>query len=265
MQQRTKENSLKRHGRGILTSKAPRISSESGRLTLQAIKKTAIKRGFSLLPPLKGYQFINITLKLIDWLWAVALTLGRTCKFIPPPWYEGWRWIDPPPPPRVFDMLQYFETILPSVESLWSFLQDKGRILYRWWRCWGACDVTNNGRRLGRYFGFYQELEIRREKWWFFVMEMKNNTRISTLHDFSHMIYFYCWKKLKKHVLLLKKMAWPPLTYDVISRYHRNWPWLNLTHNAHERWTNSYRKHFVLMFYPLGEKSDHPPPRTSEG
>ena len=23
-------------------------------------------------------------------------------------------------PPRVFDMLQYFETILPSVESLWS-------------------------------------------------------------------------------------------------------------------------------------------------
>ena len=23
---------------------------------------------------------------------------------------------------------------------------------------------------------------------------------VSTLHDFSHMIYFYCWKKLKKHV-----------------------------------------------------------------
>ena len=29
------------------------------------------------------------------------------------------------PPPRVFDMLQYFETILPSVESLWYSLQDK--------------------------------------------------------------------------------------------------------------------------------------------
>ena len=24
-----------------------------------------------------------------------------------------------------------------------------------------ACDVTNNGRHLGRYLGFYQELEIR--------------------------------------------------------------------------------------------------------
>ena len=28
-------------------------------------------------------------------------------------------------PPRVFDMLQYFETILPSEESLWSSLQDE--------------------------------------------------------------------------------------------------------------------------------------------
>ena len=30
-----------------------------------------------------------------------------------------------PPPRRVFDKLQYFETILPSVESLWSFQQDE--------------------------------------------------------------------------------------------------------------------------------------------
>ena len=28
-------------------------------------------------------------------------------------------------PPLVFDMLQYFETILPSVESLWSSLEDE--------------------------------------------------------------------------------------------------------------------------------------------
>ena len=24
-----------------------------------------------------------------------------------------------------------------------------------------ACDVTNNGRHLGRYLGFYQQLEVR--------------------------------------------------------------------------------------------------------
>ena len=30
-----------------------------------------------------------------------------------------------PPSPWVFDKLQYFETILPSVEHLWSSLQDE--------------------------------------------------------------------------------------------------------------------------------------------
>ena len=30
-------------------------------------------------------------------------------------------------------------------------------IFYGWWHCWGACEVTNNGRHLG----FYQELETR--------------------------------------------------------------------------------------------------------
>ena len=29
------------------------------------------------------------------------------------------------PLPRIFDMLQYFETILPSMESLWSSQQDE--------------------------------------------------------------------------------------------------------------------------------------------
>ena len=33
---------------------------------------------------------------------------------------EGWM-----DPPRVFDMLQYFETILPSEKSLWSSLQNE--------------------------------------------------------------------------------------------------------------------------------------------
>ena len=46
------------------------------------------------------------------------LTLGRTRKVIPPPWYKGGgeEWMEPLP--AVFDMLQYFETILPLVESL---------------------------------------------------------------------------------------------------------------------------------------------------
>ena len=41
----------------------------------------------------------------------------------------------------------------------------------------GLCR-TNNGRYLGRYLGFYQELEIRLKPWeiLFFVLYMKNNT-----------------------------------------------------------------------------------------
>ena len=41
-----------------------------------------------------------------------------------------------------------------------------------------TCDVINNGRHFGRHLGFYQELEIRLnpEKWYFFVLYMKNKT-----------------------------------------------------------------------------------------
>ena len=46
------------------------------------------------------------------------LTLGRKRKVIPPPWYKGVVDEGPPLPPWIFDMLQYFETIFPSVESL---------------------------------------------------------------------------------------------------------------------------------------------------
>ena len=71
-----------------------------------------------------------------------GLTLGRTRKFIPPPWYKGQGGVGIEPLHRVFDMLQYFETILPSVESLdglllWSTQQDEvyfmgGDAFYDW-------------------------------------------------------------------------------------------------------------------------------------
>ena len=72
------------------------------------------------------------------------LTLGRTCKFIPPPRYRGGgggrggvdgfylKW-------KAFDILHKMKCIFWVVALL------------------GACDVTNNGRQLE----FYQEIEIR--------------------------------------------------------------------------------------------------------
>ena len=53
---------------------------------------------------------------------SIYLTLGRTRKFTPPPWYMGGGGLTEPFP-KVFDMLQYFQMILPSVEILWSSQQ----------------------------------------------------------------------------------------------------------------------------------------------
>ena len=86
------------------------------------------------------------------------------------------------------------------------------------------------------------------------------------LHHFIHKFYFYCWKKLK-NVHFHSKIAWPPATYDIISRNHSNWPSLNLSQNVCKGWTNKYRKPQMLMFYHVGKKSEkpkgggsHPPP-----
>ena len=62
-----------------------------------------------------------------------------------------------------------------------------------------ACDVTNNGRHLG----FFQELEIRlkpQERVIFFVLYMKNNTKISTLHDFAKTFTFIVERSWRKYI-----------------------------------------------------------------
>ena len=89
-----------------------------------------------------------------------------------------------------------------------------------------ACDVTNNGRHLG----FYQELEIRLklQKMVIFLCCTWKITWISTLHDFSHKIYFYSWKKLKKHAVSPK----------IGLTTNSNWPSLNLSQNVCEGWKN---------------------------
>ena len=59
------------------------------------------------------------------------------------------------PLPSVSDMLQHFQTILPSAEGLNDLLK-KSYILWVV-ALLEACDVTNNGPQLG----FFQELGIR--------------------------------------------------------------------------------------------------------
>ena len=80
---------------------------------------TATFRGWNKVQA-TGRHFSQYKCRKNDLNWQeVLLTLGRTRKFIPPPWYKGGRGrgVDGNQP-RIFDMLQYFETILPSVKSL---------------------------------------------------------------------------------------------------------------------------------------------------
>ena len=73
-------------------------------------------------------------------------------------------------------------------------------------------------------------------------------------------------ERSRKNMYFHPKLAWPPATYDVISRNHSNWPSLNFSQNVREGWMNSYWKRQVLMFYPLAKNSEKPYGRgMSEG
>ena len=80
------------------------------------------------------------------------LTLRRTCKFIPPPWYKGGGWTP---------ALEFL--ICCSISKLFYLQRKAFDLLYKMrYILWvvallGDCEVTNNGRHLG----FYQELETR--------------------------------------------------------------------------------------------------------
>ena len=84
------------------------------------------------------------------------LTLGRTRKFIPPPWYKGRG--GGRNPSREFLI---FCSTLTRFYLKWKAFDLLNKMWYILWvvALLEACDVTNNGRHLGRHLGFYQELE----------------------------------------------------------------------------------------------------------
>ena len=72
------------------------------------------------------------------------------------------------------------------------------------------------------------------------------------------------WKNMYFH----PKLAWPPATYDVISRNHSNWPSLKLSQNLCEGWTNSYAGSWCFILYKKKKEEkpyggwDPPPPHV---
>ena len=128
----------------------------------------------------------------------LALKIGYITKHI----YNKGGWLTPP---WVFDTLQYLETILPSVESLWSSLY-KMRYILLVVALLEVCDVTKHGSHLGSHLGFYQKLNSgKNSKNKQFLLLSCKITKVITLHHFTHKLYFYSWKKLKKTYFLTQK------------------------------------------------------------
>ena len=133
------------------------------------------------------------------------LTLGRTCKFIPPPWYKGGGW---KPPLEFFICCSISKRWKPLIVAfpggLWRHQQ--------WSPSWVPSWILP---RIGN-----QDKTARNGN--FFVLEMKYNPQISTLHDFSHKIYFYCWKNWKNIYFHSKMVGAPPPHWTLLKMRARD-------------------------------------------
>ena len=86
-------------------------------------------------------------------------------------------------------------------------------IFYGWWRCWRSVTSPNMVAILAAILWECQSCE-NSENNFFCARHVK-----ITLYHFIHKLYFYSRKKI---IHFHPKMAWPPATYDVISRNHSN-------------------------------------------
>ena len=123
---------------------------------------------------------INIDLENVrNWLYANRLTLERTRKFIPLPWYKE-KGVDGTLPQSFWYVAVFRNDFACSGKPL-IFLTRWG-IFYGWWHCWRPVTSPTMAATLA--------VILDRKNGNFFVLETKNITP-STLHDFSH----ESWKK----------------------------------------------------------------------
>ena len=172
----------------------------------------------------------------------------RTYMQINTPTVEQGGWMDPPPPQRFWYVAVFRNDFNFRGKPL--IFPTRWGMFYWWWHCWGACDVINNGRHLGRHLGFYQELEIRRKP---HEMAIFLRLRWKITRDLLLLL-----KKIEKTCTLTQKWFERLLlmtSYLVTIETDHHWTWLKCPRGMNEQ---------VLMFYPQGENSEKPP-CTSEG
>ena len=136
------------------------------------------------------------------------------------------------PLPRVFDMLQYFEAILPLVERLRSSQQyevhSKGS--------GAAGGLWRHQQRSSSWSPFWILVRIRNQvktatngSVLCFTCKITQEYALCIISSTSFtFIVERSWKDMHFH----SKKAWSPASYDVISRNHSNWQSLHLSQNA---------------------------------
>ena len=152
-------------------------------------------------------------------------------------------------------MLQYYETILPSVESLWSSLQ--GEVYFA-----GGSAAKGLWRHQQRSLSWQPSLILPR---------FRNRVKTTRNGDFVRLRWKITHKQALSMILAtrftsivektctftqkwLDRLLLMMTSYVVTIEIDYHWTWLKMR----ARLTNSYWKDQVLMSYPQGENSEKP-------
>ena len=85
-----------------------------------------------------------------------------------------------------------------------DLLSTRWGIFYWWWRCWRSVTSPNMVAISAAILDFIKNwIQVKTVRISFLRLTCKI-TKIITLHHFIHKLYFYSWKKLKKHTFSLK-------------------------------------------------------------
>ena len=135
------------------------------------------------------------------------LKLGRTRKFIPLLWYKGG--VDRTPPH------QQDEVHFMGGGAAGGLSRHQ-----QWSTSWIMPWIRNLVKTASNWYFFGART---------FKIIHKKALCIILSATFTFIVE-RCWKNMRFH----SKMAWPPATYDVISRNHSSWPSLKLSQNELE-------------------------------
>ena len=116
-------------------------------------------------------------------------------------------------------------------------------IFYGWWRCWRPVTSPTIVAILAAILDFtknWKSDQVKSARNGNFLCFTWKITHKYTLCTSLAARFTFIVEKIWKNMYFHPKLAWPPATYDVISRNHSNWQSLNSSQNLCEGWTNSY-------------------------